>query len=265
MPYRLDAMSSVFVISAIVIILAILACYAFVSQTLALRKQHRERMMTVLLAKVRNFKHMLSGFPTGFLPKDLTVLVLRSLIDLYEQLVDIAPDTTQYKQDLQSASQQLNETQRANQPVTPATIENPQQIKDAKTCLDELHKFVFQLESKGAVNRSQADAHRNLIKQLLLQLTVDAYLLSGKQARQANKTRLAIHYFSLAHKLLSKESKGGTQDKKISSLAQIITELENKLQIDEPGTVIKPGTEAPEAEWDKVKPEESWKKKQVYD
>jgi hypothetical protein len=65
--------------------------------------------------------------------------------------------------------------------------------------------------------------------------------------------------------LLIKESKGGTQDKKISSLAQIITELENKLQIDEPGAVIKPGAEAPEADWGKAKQDDSWKKKQVYD
>ncbi|HEY6528895.1 MAG TPA: hypothetical protein VIZ65_09400 [Cellvibrionaceae bacterium] len=258
-------MSSVFVISSIVIVLAILACYAFVSQTLALRKEHRERLMTVLSAKVRNFKHMLNGFPPGFLPKDLTVLVLRSLIDLYEQLVDVAPDNSQYKQDLQSISQQLNDVQRQHKPTTPAAIDNPQQLKDAKTCLDELHKFVFQLEGKGALNRTQADNYRNLIKQLLLQVTVDAYLFSGKHARQASKTRLAIHYFGLAHKLLSKENKGGVQDKKISGLTQVLQELEEKLQTEEPRATAAKPPEDTEADWNKLKPDDSWKKKQLYD
>lgn len=259
-------MSSVYIISSIVILLAILACYAFVSQTLALRRQHRERLLTVLTAKVRNFKHMLSGFPTGFLPKDLTVLVLRSLIDMYEQLVDIDPDNAQYRQDLQSVSQQLNEVQRQTKPVAPAAIDNPQQLKDAKTCLEELHKFVFQLEGKGALNRTQADNYRNLIKQLVLQVTVDAYLFSGRHARQASKTRLAIHYYTLAHKLLSKENKAGAQDKKLAAINQILQELQDKLQEEEPHAngPAKP-VEDTEADWNKLKPDDSWKKKQVYD
>jgi hypothetical protein len=219
----------------------------------------------VLGAKVRNFKHMLNGFPAGFLSKDLTILVLRSLIDLYEQLVGTDPDSSQYKQDLQATSQQLNDIQRQNRPVAPVAIENPQQIKDAKTCLDELHKFVFQLEGKGALNRTQAETYRNQIKQLLLQITIDAYLFSGKHARQGNKTRLAIHYFGLAHKLLVKENKAGGQDKKIAGLTQILQELEEKLQAEEPrASVIKPPDDT-EAEWTKIKPEDSWKKKQLYD
>lgn len=259
-------MSSVYIISSIVILLAILACYAFVSQTLALRKQHRDKIQTVLSAKVRNFKHMLNGFPPGFLPKDLTVLVLRSLIDMYEQLVDIEPDNPQYKQDLQSVSQQLNEVQRQTKPVTPAAIDNPQQLKDAKTCLEELHKFVFQLEGKGALNRTQADNYRNLIKQLVLQVTVDAYLFSGRHARQASKTRLAIHYYTLAHKLLSKENKAGAQDKKMAAITQVLQELQEKLQEEEPRTNTAPKpAEDGEADWNKLKPDESWKKKQVYD
>jgi septal ring factor EnvC (AmiA/AmiB activator) len=259
-------MSSVYIISSIVILLAILACYAFVSQTLALRKQHRDKLQTVLTAKVRNFKHMLSGFPAGFLPKDLTVLVLRSLIDMYEQLVDIDPDNNQFKQDLQSVSQQLNEVQRQTKPVAPAAIDNPQQLKDAKTCLDELHKFVFQLEGKGALNRTQADNYRNLIKQLVLQVTVDAYLFSGRHARQASKTRLAIHYYTLAHKLLSKENKGGAQDKKLAAINQVLNELQEKLKEEVPhaSAPVKPAEDT-EGDWNKLKPDDSWKKKQVYD
>jgi hypothetical protein len=180
--------------------------------------------------------------------------------------VDADPDSAQYKQDLQAISQQLNEVQRQSKPLPAVAIENPQQIKDAKTCLDELHKFVFQLEAKGALNRTQADTYRNLIKQLLLQLTIDAYLFSGRHARQANKTRLAIHYFSLAHKLLTKENKNGAQDKKIAGLSQMLKELEEKLHIEEPGaTAVKPKADDTEAEWNKIKPEESWKKKQLYD
>jgi hypothetical protein len=263
-------MSSVVVITSLIVILAALVCYAFVTQTLAHRKQHRERLLGVLTAKVRNFRYMLNGFPQGFLPKDLTLLVQRSLIDLYEQLVDLDPGNNLYRQDLQSLSQQLNDTQRQARQQNPVSIENPQQIKEAKTCLEELHKFVFQLEAKGVVNRTNAEAYRGMIKQLVLQITVDSYLLSGRHAKSGGKVRLAIHYFSLAHKLLVKEGKNGQFDKKIAALQLTIQELEQHLIEEEPTAIVQkvaPEEEkAGEAQWNQFQSgDQSWKKKQVYD
>ncbi len=263
-------MSSVVVITSLIVILAALVCYAFVTQTLAHRKQQRERLLGVLTAKIRNFKYMLNGFPQGFLPKDLTILVQRSLIDLYEQLVDLDGDNPLHKQELQAISLQLNETQRQARQQNPVSIESPQQIKEAKTCLEELHKFVFQLEAKGAVNRNNAEAYRGMIKQLVLQISVDSYLLSGRHAQTGGKIRLAIHYFTLAHKLLVKEGKSGQFDKKIASLAVTIKELEEKLIQEEPSAIVAkappPTDEEQQAAWKKYNnTDDSWKKKQVYD
>lgn len=263
-------MSSVVVITSLIVIVAALVCYALVIQTLAHKRQQRERLMTVLSAKVRNFKYMLNGFPQGFLPKELLMLVQRSLIDLYEQLVDVDSRNPQHKQDLQAISLQLNETQRQARHHLQVTIENPQQIKDAKACLEELHKFVFQLESKGVLNRANAEAHRSMIKQLVLQITVDSYMLSGRHAKGAGKTRLAIHYFSLAHKLLSKESHNGQHDKAIGQVAVTLRDLEAHLLTEEPNAIVAHNPTPEESEeaaaWNKFKPEDgSWKKKQVYD
>lgn len=265
-------MSSVVIITSLIVLVAILVCYALIAQTLAHKRQRRERLMTAISAKVRNFKYMLNGFPQGFLPKDLLMLVQRSLIDLYEQLVDIDSGNPTHKQDLQAISLQLNETQRQTRQHQQVSIENPQQIKDAKACLEELHKFVFQLEQKGVVNRANADAYRSTIKQLVLQITVDSYMVSGRAAKGGNKTRLAIHYFTLAHKLLCKEGRGGQHEKTIAQLAITIKELESHLIEEEP-TAIVPTAQLPSIEeletsaaWDKFKTgEASWKKKQIYD
>ena len=263
-------MSSVVVITSIIVILSVLVCYTFVTQTLALKEQQRERLMTALTAKVRNFKFMLNGFPVGFLPKDLLMLVQRSLIDIYEQLVDIDSGNTHHSQELQAISHQLNETQRQARHYQPVTMENPQQIKDAKACLDELHKFVYSLESKGVLNRSNAETYRAMIKQLVLQITVDSYLAQGRHAKGAGKTRLALHYFSLAHKLLGKEGRNNQQEKIFIQLAITIQELEAGLQLAEPGAALGHSASSAnaetDAEWNKFKPEDiAWKKKQIYD
>ena len=75
-------MSSVAVIVLIIVVLASLVCYAFISQTMAHKREQQERLIGALSLKARNFKFMLSGFPQGFLPPELTLLVQKSLISL---------------------------------------------------------------------------------------------------------------------------------------------------------------------------------------
>ncbi len=259
-------MSSVAVITFLIVMLTLLVGYLLVTQTLTHKRQQRERLMTALTAKVRNFKYMLNGFPNGFLPKDLQLLVLRSLIDLYEQLVDVDSANPHHKQELETLALKLNETQRQSGPHQPVAIETAQQLKDAKACLEELHKFVYSLQSRRVINKAHAESYRMGIKQLVVQLTVDSYLAQGRHAKSQGKTRLAIHYFSLAHKILGKEARSAQQDKLFAQLGVMLQELE---QLDPIASAIRAESSqkvAQSSEWDKVKSEgDSWKKKQLYD
>lgn len=259
-------MSSVAVITFIIVMLTLLVGYLLVTQTITHKRQQRERLITALTAKIRNFKYMLNGFPKGFLPKELQLLVQRSLIDLYEQLVDIDSNNPQHKQELETLALQLSETQRQSAQHQPVTIENPQQLKDAKACLEELHKFIYNLQSRRVINKSHGESYRLAIKQLVVQLSVDSYLAQGRIAKGAGKTRLAIHYFSLAHKILSKEARNNHQDKLMTQLALTLQELEQQDPVTSTLKAEASTKLAQSSEWDKVKSEgDSWKKKQVYD
>jgi len=81
--------------------------------------------------------------------------------------------------------------------------------------------------------------------------------------------RLAIHYFSLAKKLLTAENASRAYDKQIAQLDAITSKLEEKAQIHgEPEVAVQtPTTGEPAAkEWDNfTTPEDAWKKKQIYD
>lgn len=262
-------MSSVTVITLIIVLLAALVCYAFVAQTLTQKRLQRERLANALRTRVRNFKFMLSGLPTGFLPKELIILIQRSLMQILEQLTKLDPKIEAYQQELQLVAQQLAETQRQpNQTGGPPPLDNPQKAQDIKACLEELYKFIFQLEGKNGMTRAQADAHRNTIKQLVLQLTVDGYVMHGRGAREKGKLRLAIHYFDLALKLMLRERSNGYFDGRIAQLQTLISELEDQSgtsPLAAPTVKEDAGQEEISGEWDKFQQEADWKKKQIYD
>lgn len=264
-------MSSVAVITSIIVLLAGLVCYAFIAQTIAQKRQQKERLLVALKTRVRNFKFILSGFPAGFLPKELTLLVQRSLMQLLEQLAKLEPGNNSHKEDLQAIAQQMAETQRqppsgANQP---ASIDNPQKAREIKACLEELYKFIFHLEGKKNLSRAQADVHRGMIRHLVLQLTVDSYVLHGRIARDKGKLRLAAHYLDLALKLMIRERANGQFDGRIAQIRAAINDLETRLANEtgeQPELPEEDGEQAAiSSEWDKFAQEQSWKKKQIYD
>ena len=262
-------MSSVAIITSIIVLLAGLVCYAFISQTMSQKRQQRERLLMALKSRVRNFKFMLNGFPTGFLPKELTLLVQRSLLQLLEQLVKLEPGNGTHKEDLQVITQQIAEAQRQPpQRHQPVTVDNPQKTREIKTSLEELYKFIFHLEGKKNLTKAQADVHRGMIRHLVLQLAVDTYAAHGRIAREKGKLRLAIHYFDLAQKLMTKERTAGNFDARIAQMRASIHDLEDRLhnETNEAAEVAKDEGDQTtvNSEWDKFT-QENWKKKQIYD
>lgn len=264
-------MSTVAVIVTIVVLLAALVCYAFVSQTIKTKKEQKMRLTAALKSRSRNFKFMLNGFPQGFLSKELTLLVQRSLADVCEQLAKLEPEDPAHLQDFQLMSAQMTESHKQSAPQAVKPLESQQQIKDVKVCLEELHKFVFTLEKKNTLTRNQAGSFKTQIKQLVLQVTVDSYSLNGKQASQGGKTKLALHYFDLALKLILREGKSNKFASQVAKLKEQMAQLQSKLSEEEPQTAMSDDQLAEQNEmadeWDKFadKNEDMWRKKNVYD
>ncbi len=265
-------MSSVTIITSIIILLVLLVCYAFISQTINHKREQRARLLAALKSRSRNFRFMLNGFPAGFLSKELTLLVHRSLIEVCEQLSKLEPNTPSHVQDLELISNQMTEVQRQAKPVQPIQLESHQQVKEVKMCLEELNRFVFNIERQGRCNKPTADAYRNQINQLALRVTVNSYELNGQAARQASKIKLASHYFSTALNLLLRKGKPGQYDKKVGVLKGIVAQLEQEMGTEELMSDLAPEEVAEQAEiqeeWDKYssdKKSDLWKKKQVYD
>jgi hypothetical protein len=262
-------MSSVTIIIAIIVLLATLLCYAFIAQTVTNKRQQRARILAGFLTRSRNFKFMLNGFPKGFLPKELTLLVQRSLLHVCEQLTKLEPRNDTHRNDLALITQQMALTQKQTVESSPnSSIDNPKQSQEIKACLEELYKFVFHLEGSREMTRSQANTYRAMIKHLVLQLTVDSYALHGRIAKDKDKKQLALHYFNLAINLMLKEKNNTHFTGRINQLKTAIANLQEQLRSENDTSThpIKQNTKI-NTEWDDFKQENKsdWQKKKVYD
>ena len=269
-PIALGTMSSIYIAGIIIVLLIGVVCYAIIAQNLEKKRKQQQRLLSALQVRARNFKFMLSGFPPDFLTKELTILVYRCLVDVCEQLAKLDPKETTYVEELQLYSGQMEEVKRKPSQTKRKALENPQQVKEVKHHLEDLNKFIHQLQKRGSISQSQKESYSRQIKQLVLQMSVDAYLLNARQAEQSEKARLAIHYYGLARKLLVRENAAGDFQKQVARINNAISLLEIQLREEEPDyeeteLQVAQKEEAREA-WDKFSEDDDlWKKKRVYD
>jgi flagellin-specific chaperone FliS len=261
-------MFSIPVITLLIVLLAALVCYAFIYQTISYRKRQRDRLLDLLKLRLRNFKFMLNGFPPGFLTKELSLLVHRSLVQVLDQLAKMEPNG-KHREEIPAIEQHMAEIQRQPNAKSVMTgLENIQKVRDIKASLEDLYKYVHQLQSQKTLSSQQAESYRAMINQLVVQLSVDSYFLQGRMAKDKGKLRLAVHFFNLALKLMEKGRNKSHFESRIQQVQTLITELESRLSSDEP-QAVKVTENADSAtgssEWDKFGQEQPWKKKQLYD
>jgi len=269
-------MSSVFIISIIIVLLSILVCYAFISQTIKTKKEEKLRQTLMFKKRKNTFMFMLNGFPAGFLPPDMSLLVQNSLIDTLEQLNKLDPSNTTHAQDLQVVTQKMIKVKKEGKGNQRIEMESHQQIKEVKACLQELNKFIHIKEHLNEISTGRSDNLQAQIKQLVTHITVDGYEISGRAAKEMDKTQLAHHYYQLALNLLNRESKSPFKGEQAKLYIGIINELKEQLANEEQSSdapannINKESTDNAHTEkneqWNEfTENQDNWKKNNEYD
>lgn len=254
-------MSSLSIAFIIVGLLIILVGYAFIYQALEKRRKQRQRLMAALKHRQRSFKRMLVSFPSGFLPKELSLVVHQALVDAAEQLRRLEPKERAHKDEVELYSRELENIRQQDSSST-VRLETVEQVVDLRRQLQDLNQYILQQAERGHIGKAQAQAYGHQIKRLILRISVDAYVLSARQAGDVGKARLALHYYNLARKLLVRDSVRAHQQQ-IQQFDEIIAQLEEQLARDPTGADAEP---IESKEWETFGEEdESWKKKQLYD
>lgn len=251
-------MSAFYLVGLLALLLGVVGYLMFSNAQQKRREQH-QRLLTALKARRNLFKELLTRFPSGFLPKEIATLLHRSVRDTAEQLAKLDPQDSQHQEDAIAASTLLTQLLESNQQPR-VRLTNTEQIQEARKLLQELFRFITLQEQTQHLSTQDAHLYKDLIKRLALQITVDGHVLQAKAGLKAGKPRLAIHYYSLALKLLTSENAGKIFDKQILQLTQHIAKLESSL-----GTKPIEKDEA-SSDWEKFEKEsEEWKKKNLYD
>lgn len=259
-------MSSIVIVSIIFALLIVLVGYAFVYQTLEKRRKRRQRLLTALKHRERSFKYMVSGFPPGFLTRDLTLIVYRALLDACEQLSRLEPRDRSHLEDYTYYSNELETLKQQDHPQR-GRLEHPEQVGELKLLLQDLYRFIALQAERGNLGPSQGEAYKEQIKRLAVQMSVDAHAINARQAQAAGKPKLALHFYNLARKQLLRENGGQGYQKQLGQISGVIAKLEEQLaQAPEASQTAAGPAPEEEKEWEHFTEEAAgWKKKQLYD
>ncbi len=242
--------------------LGLLVGVAFVLHTMERNKRERMHKEAILRKKVNDLHYMLTNFPDGFLSADLKVLICKSCLDIYQQLAQIAPGRAEYANAINDINAQTADIQKNSSGAIFKPLENLAQIKEIRVLLGLLLNYINRLKAQKTIHQNQAHAFSKQLQQLMLQTNIDTYLISAKEAEEAEKHRLAIHNYTAAMDKIKSNNLSKLYGAHVALIEERLAHLKT-LAPDEVPTIN--AEEAGEQEWDKFMGEEDWHKKSEYD
>ena len=130
--------------------------------------------------------------------------------------------------------------------------------------MTSLHKFIAKLQESKRINGAEAKAYSHQIRRLMVQTSTDGLAQAINEALQSGKLKLAIHYLQLSVEKMQKENADGFYSERIASYQQRIVELTSEAETS--AHLAQQRRAEADAEWDNInKPDDSWKKKVLYD
>ncbi len=256
-------MTQIYITIAIIGIIALLVCYVFIRQTLGEKQKEKDRLHRALVKRAKELLQVLSIFPEDFLPKELVVFIYRCIIDAYEQLSRLMPEDNTYVEALKMHSSQLEATIRKPDNAKFTELQSSAQINELRQHLNLLGNFLQKSLKRKHITPKQHAHYRQLLKELIIKLAVNNYTITAKQALDMQKTKLSIHYYDLAKKLLIRETPSHYQE----SIDDINRQIEPLIELEktEQAELNSTQNDNDDGEWGEVKDESDWKKKNVYD
>jgi hypothetical protein len=262
-----NPLSTEAIILLLVVSMAALIGAAFVMQTIERNRKERIRAESQLRRRRENLVYMLDHFPPHFLSTDLKGLVCKSIIDVYEQLLKIAPRNKEYQEGLQAIARRWDDIRSGKGPSY-QPLDNPGQVRDTKALLGLLNNFITRLFETGAITKLQAADYSRQLKQLYSQTTIDQYAIAARKAENEQKYRLAIHYYQSAVDKIRKSSLDAAMHEHSEAYRRRIEELTALLPaVTDTDSLSELEAAERDKEWSAFvgQDDDDWKKRKIYD
>lgn len=265
-------MTQIYITIGLITVIALLVCFVFIRQTIGERKRERDRLQRVLVKRAKDLTQMVSAFPENFLPNELVVFIYRCIIDAYEQLTKLVPEDNNYLDELKMHSAQLEAVVRTPDKKQTVDMQSTTQINELRQYLNLLGKFLQKSMERQHISSKQHAHYKTLLKELIVKLAVNNYKITAQQAANNGQTKLAIHYYDLAKKLLMRDTPTDYSDqiahieeseKPLLAIEAQTKEAERTKQAEEQEN----SSDDPQgkSEWSDFEEDAGWQKKNVYD
>jgi len=268
-------MSQIYIIAGILCLISLLVCYIFIRQTIVKKQKEKARLNRALVKRAKFLIQTIESFPQYFLPTDIQILLLRSIVDTFEQLMQLMPSESEHIAQFKLYTQKMEEALKSSKESGEAQVivDNSSQINEIRQALNQLGRFIHSWAQRGNISQKQYGVYKTQIKKLIVQLMVDNHMIAAAQAVETDKLKLGIHYYMLAKNLILEE--GLTSEKRKQyivieeKLPALQIKLDGELQQRAQETVAETQADAPEdkdsAQWSEFEEEGDWKKKNMYD
>jgi hypothetical protein len=243
-------MTTTTIIIAVLASLFLLIAVTFTLQQLEKNTSEKNALIASLKGQVRNFRHMLEGFPEGLLNRDLKLLVCQCIAESTAQLLRLDRKDPQIQQWQREVNEKMAQLQ--GQPATTSQYQiltDAAQLQEVQKLLTNLFNVVQQLHKSKRLSQQQASSYAQQVLRLNTRIAVDANLAAAQNALQNAKPRLAAHYYGVAIDKMNKDNADNTYTAQIAAYSQRKAELEaleSTQQGKELGAEWKSVTSAPE-------------------
>ncbi len=262
-------MTAVYTITGLILLTCVLICYIFIKQTIVKKNREKARLFNALENRAKELLQMLNAFPTNFLPKDLSIFLHRCIVDVFEQLSKLEPDRPEFLDQFTLHTTAMENTIRQPTNKSEARLQTTSQINEIRQHLNYLGRFLQKWLQRGNLSEKQYNDYRTSLKNLAAKVMLDNYMLSARKAVDDTKYKLAVHHFTLAKNVITKEGLAGIQKDNLLYIDEELTKLVELIKAeDEAAGVAKVETQSDNNEndeWDEFEDNDEWKKKNVYD
>jgi len=204
-----------------------LAIFSVIHQAVEQKRAEKRRIVAGLERHAVHIQELLSGFPQGYLTKELVAFLYDNLLETYEKLEQLDPHST-HQENLEKYNNNKKALIESDYLVQRrAVFATLQEVKEMKQRLRDLLIIIAGAVQNHTLSGAQANQFKQYLSKAMLSINLNTYRLAALQAESADKLPIAIHYYEQAKKLL------------ITSSVASNTVLENKPRIDEYDQLIK--------------------------
>ena len=205
--------------------------FGYVSKGHERRAAAKTNKIARLKVRARKLDSIIVGLPAAYLPKTLKALIYTRIVDSLTQMHTLSGIHSINRQ-IESVRQTLATLVdlEPNAAPAPARQKSSAQLKEYKHLLKDLYSLILEFHSEGTLPKNTTHTNLEIIKSLMLKVTLDTYRTAANAASADNNAGLAHHYNSMALNRLDQDQAISGFDEEIHYFKEQISLLDQRMR-----------------------------------